>query len=75
MEGTKNHTAAGAMAGFLFQPERALYWLARSKNGSQIGIETEDDIVIKAKSGEIIGREQDKHAISGSEAIEWKLKS
>ena len=64
MEGTKQHTAAGSMAGYLFQPERALYWLAKTPNGAQIGIETEDDIVIKAINEEIIGREQDKHSIS-----------
>ncbi|MFF2912787.1 ABC-three component system protein [Paenibacillus sp. NPDC057934] len=64
MGGTKQHTAAGQMAGYLFQPERALYWLAKSSDGSQIGIETEDDIVIKAINNEITGREQDKHSTS-----------
>lgn len=64
MEGTKKHTAAGSMAGYLFQPERALYWLAKSPDGAQIGIETEDDIVIKALNEEVTGREQDKHSIS-----------
>ncbi|UOK62722.1 hypothetical protein MT997_31890 [Paenibacillus sp. OVF10] len=62
--GTKQHTAAGQMAGYLFQPERALYWLANSPEGAQIGIETEDDIVIKASSDEITAREQDKHSTS-----------
>ncbi|OMF08729.1 hypothetical protein BK131_25640 [Paenibacillus amylolyticus] len=64
MGGTKQHTAAGQMAGYLFQPERALYWLANSPEGAQIGIETEDDIVIKASSDEITAREQDKHSTS-----------
>ncbi|MGG4397140.1 ABC-three component system protein [Paenibacillus thiaminolyticus] len=62
--GSRVHTAAGSMAGYLFQPERALYWLANSRNGSQIGIEAEDDIVVKAKNEDIIVREQDKHATS-----------
>jgi hypothetical protein len=66
MEGTKRHTAAGGMAGFLFQPERALFWLAQSKDGSQVGIETDDDIAIKALNEEIIVREQDKHSISAN---------
>jgi len=53
------------MAGYLFQPERALYWLAKSRNGSIIGIETEDDIVRKAiNADEINIYEQDKHSIS-----------
>jgi hypothetical protein len=64
MGGTKQHTAPGQMAGYLFQPERALYWLAKSPDGAQIGIETEDDIVIKAINDEITGREQDKHSTS-----------
>jgi hypothetical protein len=64
MEGTKQHTAAGSMAGYLFQPERALYWLVNSPVGAQIGIETEDDIVIRASNDEVIGREQDKHSVS-----------
>ncbi|NOU63217.1 hypothetical protein GC096_04040 [Paenibacillus sp. LMG 31461] len=66
MGGTNKHTSPGSMAGFLFQPERALYWLAKSKDGALIGIETEDDIVIKSMNDEILVREQDKHSISDS---------
>lgn len=55
------------MAGYLFQPERALYWLAKSKNESVIGIEAEDDIVRKAlEDNEINIYEQDKHSISNN---------
>jgi hypothetical protein len=66
MDGTTNHTSPGSMAGFLFQPERALYWLAKSKDGALIGIETEDDIVVKSMNDEILVREQDKHSISNN---------
>jgi hypothetical protein len=55
------------MAGYLFQPERALFWLAKSRSGAKVGIETEDDIVLQAKySDEFSIREQDKHSISSN---------
>lgn len=63
MSVTSSHTAPGPMGGYLFQPERALYWLACSERNSVIGIETEDDIVRKA-AGSIDIYEQDKHSIS-----------
>lgn len=63
---SKKHIAPGSMAGYLFQPERALYWLAKSKTGSMVGIETEDDIVLKAKGMGKSVREQDKHSISSN---------
>jgi hypothetical protein len=81
MGDTKKHTSPGGMAGFLFQPERALYWLAKSKDGALVGIETEDDIVIKSKNDEILVREQDKHSISdnipfGDRSVDlWKTLS
>lgn len=58
-----DHTSPGQMAGFLFQPERALFWLAKSERGSRVGIETEDDIVLRAKAGHSV-HEQDKHSIN-----------
>lgn len=59
----KKHTAAGQAYGYLFQIERALLWLAKSPKGSIVGIETEDDIVVKLLSGKKI-HEQDKSSTS-----------
>ncbi|KAF6570465.1 hypothetical protein JDW19_14180 [Paenibacillus polymyxa] len=61
----EKHVAPGSLAGYLFQPERALFWLVNSKSGAKIGIETEDDVVKQAKSdNENNVYEQDKHSIS-----------
>lgn len=61
------HSASGSMSGYLFQPERALYWLVCSSSGSLIGIETEDDIVRQAQEDyELNVREQAKHSISSN---------
>ncbi|WP_239617327.1 ABC-three component system protein [Cohnella mopanensis] len=61
------NSAPGSMAGYLFQPERALYWLVCSGNGSLIGIETEDDIVRQVKeNAELNVREQAKHSITSN---------
>lgn len=59
---SSSHNAPGQMAGYLFQPERALLWLAKSQRGAKIGIETIDDIAVLAPDGTVI-REQDKHSI------------
>lgn len=56
------HSAAGPMAGYLFQPERALYWLSASPRGSIVGIETCDDVVVIEQDGKV-KREQDKHSL------------
>ncbi len=64
MSKQKKHpsTAPGPMAGYLFQPVRALYWLAKGDGGTTVGIETEDDVtVLKEDGGKI--REQDKSSI------------
>jgi len=56
------HSAAGSNAGFNYQFERALYWLAGSPAGSTIGIETDDDVAVRgANKSQIL--EQDKHSI------------
>jgi hypothetical protein len=60
---TAKHTASGQAAGYLFQPDRALYWLARSEKGSVIGIETADDVTVVSENGDITIREQDKNSI------------
>lgn len=56
------HSAPGAAAGFAYQFERALYWLASSAAGAVVGIETTDDVVVLLKNGQLL-TEQDKHSI------------
>jgi hypothetical protein len=62
------HTAAGQMAGYLFQPERALRHLALSPRGTSVGIETLDDVAVVLASGQQI-REQDKHYTSDKKPL------
>lgn len=59
---SSRHSAAGANAGFSYQFERALYWLAQSPAGAAIGIETADDVAVLAADGSLV-LEQDKHSI------------
>jgi hypothetical protein len=58
----ENHSAQGPAAGYVFQFERALYWLAKTPAGSAIGIETEDDVAIRYQDGSRT-LEQNKHSI------------
>ncbi|MCX6844475.1 MAG: hypothetical protein NTX53_19610 [candidate division WOR-3 bacterium] len=58
-----DHSAAGANAGFSYQFERALYWLAKSASGSAVGVETDDDVTVRGADGTRV-QEQDKHSIS-----------
>jgi hypothetical protein len=60
-----DHTAAGQAAGYLFQPERALYWLARAPGESTVGVETTDDVVVALRSGGGV-QEQTKHGTSNA---------
>ncbi|HVU16612.1 MAG TPA: ABC-three component system protein [Candidatus Didemnitutus sp.] len=60
---THKHSAPGQLAGYLFQPERALYHLATKGRGSAVGIETADDVVVTTTVGATL-REQDKHYTS-----------
>jgi len=55
------HSAPGAVAGFDYQFERALYWLAQSPAGAVIGIETDDDVAVRTANAQLL--EQDKHSI------------
>jgi len=57
------HSAPGQLAGYLFQPERALFHLATGGSGTVVGIETLDDVSVLDGKGRII-REQDKHYTS-----------
>lgn len=58
----KHHSAPGSIAGFTYQFERALFWLAQSPSGFTIGVETEDDVAIAGADGSQL-LEQDKHSI------------
>lgn len=58
----QDHSAPGSSAGFTYQFERALLWLAKSPGGTRIGIETCDDVTVQ-QSGRPIILEQDKHSI------------
>lgn len=62
------HSAAGQMAGYLFQPERALYHLATISRGSVVGIETLDDIAVVSSDGSM-KLEQAKHYVSEKEPL------
>ncbi|MGJ8592927.1 MAG: ABC-three component system protein [Aquaticitalea sp.] len=65
MEKTTSHDAQGQMLGYLFQIERAVFWLSDLKSGGFVGIECGDDIVIKKKqNGNNEVYEQDKSSIS-----------
>jgi hypothetical protein len=57
-----HHSAPGSNAGFSYQFERALFWLAKSPAGFVIGVETDDDVAIRGKDGSQL-LEQDKHSI------------
>ncbi|MDU6040661.1 MAG: ABC-three component system protein [Clostridium butyricum] len=58
----EEHSVPGQAAGYFFQPERALYWLAKSPKGAMVGIEAGDDVTVLTVSGAIT--EQDKSSIS-----------
>jgi hypothetical protein len=56
------HSAAGPAAGFAYQFERALNWLAQKDAGASIGIETADDVEV-CNSDATSVLEQDKHSL------------
>lgn len=56
------HSAPGTSAGFSYQFERGLYWLAESPAGAVIGIETDEDVAVRGADGSSL-LEQDKHSI------------
>lgn len=62
------HTAAGPLAGFLFQLERALWHLAKSPSGARVGVETFDDVALELATGQQT-REQDAHSIVDSNPL------
>jgi hypothetical protein len=62
---SSRHVAPGQAAGYLFQPERALHWLATATADAAVGIETDDDVAVAVKGGTIV-REQLKHSVSAN---------
>jgi hypothetical protein len=56
------HSAPGPAAGFAYQFERALNWLAQKEAGASIGIETADDVEVRNSDSTTV-LEQDKHSI------------
>ncbi|TWJ19706.1 hypothetical protein JN12_01507 [Geobacter argillaceus] len=56
------HSAPGSNAGFSYQFERALFWLAQSPAGFVVGVETDDDVAVRGTDGSQL-LEQDKHSI------------
>ena len=73
-----SHSKPGSFAGFVFQLERALAWLADGSLplDAMVGIETDDDVAVRVP-GSLDVREQDKHAVkrppftNGSEQL-WQ---
>jgi hypothetical protein len=59
---SNRHSAAGSAAGFAYQFERALNWLAKKDAGACIGIETDDDVAVRNSDSSMV-LEQDKHSI------------
>jgi hypothetical protein len=58
-----SHDAAGAAAGFLFQPERALFWLAEAADpDARVGIEAFGDVFVSFPDAPGI-HEEDKHSV------------
>jgi hypothetical protein len=55
------HSAAPTCAGYVYQLERALYWLAQSPAGTAVGIETLDDVAVLQPDSKVL--EQDKHSL------------
>jgi len=57
------HTATGQMAGYLFQPDRALVLLCSCKSKEAVSIELVDDVATIDEEGNVVYREQDKNSI------------
>ncbi len=55
----EKHSAGASLAGFAFQLDRAIQWLAKANLGDQVGIESLDDVVMETAGGQL-HLEQDK---------------
>lgn len=65
--GKKSTEASGSLAGFLFQPDRALLHLSQLKHrGHYVSIEYIDDVGVHDKLDNVLISEQDKHSIKRS---------
>ena len=59
----KKHSAGASFAGFLYQLDIALLWLAQSQIGASVGIETLDDVTMMTADGEaVIGQSKLSYA-------------
>ena len=56
------HSAPSTAAAFDYQFERALLWLAKSKSGAIVGVETDDDVAVREEDGKL-SLEQAKHSV------------
>lgn len=60
------HDAAGAAAGFLFQLERALFWLAEADDPSAVvGVEASADVFVSTPGSPSV-QEEDKHSVQAT---------
>lgn len=59
------HAADGSQLGFLFQIEKVILWLSSLDNEAVVGVEVDDDIVVKLSQGNEIKSiyEQAKHTL------------
>lgn len=64
----QKHSVPASNAGFNYQFERAILWLAKSVAGTKIGIETLDDVTVIGKDGELV-LEQDKLTFQDSTEV------
>lgn len=65
MANTVIHNAPGQMLGYLFQLERAVFWLSNLNSGGMVGIECGDDVVVKEiEYSGITKYEQDKSSMT-----------
>ncbi len=71
------HSAEGQMLGYLYQIERALFWLSVCEKDGIVSIEMEDDVVVKLQNGESIETifEQDKSTLKASNPYGNKSKN
>lgn len=57
------HLAAGSIVGAFFQAERALWRLAESSRGAEVGIEVLDDVAVRGGVDGLLILEQDKSSV------------
>jgi hypothetical protein len=60
------HTAVGQLAGYIFQPDRALVLLCSCSTKESVSIELVDDVTIIDELGNITYSEQEKHSVQAN---------